>query len=96
MNINVELRLAVDTGEVSIGYRSTYKTIASNKAKLVIVPKKGNNNIIDDIKHLCKVSNIKLIEFDGNAIDLGNICGKPYSINAIAIIDQGNAHILGD
>ncbi len=93
MDLNSELRLAVDTGNVELGYRNTYKAIVSNNAKLVVVASKGKAELINDIKHLCKVGNIKVIEFDGNSIDLGGVCGKPYSVNCLAVIEQGNAHL---
>jgi len=46
--------------------------------------------------HMCNIAGIKLIKFNENSLELGTICGKPYSVNALAIIDQGNSNILNE
>ncbi|MCL4411212.1 50S ribosomal protein L30e, partial [Candidatus Marsarchaeota archaeon] len=30
----------------------------------------------------------------GNPIELGAVCGKPYSVSTLAIIEAGNSNIL--
>jgi len=91
-----DIRLAVDTGKVAIGYREVVKSISSSQAKAVVIATKGKKDIIDDIVHMCNIAGIKLIKFNENSLELGTICGKPYSVNALAIIDQGNSNILNE
>ncbi len=93
-NISNDIRIAVDTGKVSLGYKEVVRAIEDNSAKLVIVAQKGEKNRIADIEHLCKVSGIKLVPYDDNSIELGAVCGKPYSVISLAIIEQGNSKIL--
>ena len=91
-----DIRLAVDTGKVALGYREVVKSISGSEAKAVVVASKGKKSMIDDITHMCNVAGIKVIKFDEGSMELGIICGKPYSVNAIAIIDQGNSNILNE
>jgi large subunit ribosomal protein L30e len=95
-NISGSIRLAVDSGNVALGERSSITAIMNNTAKLVIVALKNKKGRIEDIEHLAKLNDIKIYKFDGNAMDLGAVCGKPYSVSVLAVIDAGNSSILKD
>ncbi|MGC8710571.1 MAG: 50S ribosomal protein L30e [Candidatus Micrarchaeia archaeon] len=91
-----DIRLAVDTGKVALGYREVAKSISEDKAKVVIIAEKGDKNRINDLIHLCNISGIKLWKYNSGSIELGTVCGKPYSVNAVAVIDQGHSNILNE
>ncbi len=93
-NISNDIRIAVDTGKVSLGYKEVVRSIEDDKAKLVIVAKKGAKEKVADILHLCKVSGIKAISYEDGSMELGAVCGKPYSVIGLAVIEQGNSKIL--
>jgi large subunit ribosomal protein L30e len=88
------IRLAVDSGKVAMGLNNVMDSIKKNDAKLIVVASKNREDILNDIQHLSKVSNIKTVMFEGNSIELGAVCGKPYSISALSVIEQGNSKIL--
>jgi len=91
-----DIRLAVDTGKVAIGAKEATKAINADSAKIIVVASKGAKSAIADILHICKVAEIKVIKFEGSAMELGATCGKPYSINAMAILEPGNSNILNE
>ena len=95
-DLNRDLRLAVDTGKVIIGTREVAKALHGSEAKLVIVASAGKKESVEDINHMCSVANIKTVKFSGNSMSLGTVCGKPYSINAVAILEPGNSNILNE
>ncbi|MGC8648838.1 MAG: 50S ribosomal protein L30e [Candidatus Micrarchaeia archaeon] len=95
-NISGSIRLAVDSGNVALGVRSALSAIMDNTAKLVIVASKNKKGRIEDVEHLAKLNDIKIYKFDGNSIDLGAVCGKPYSVSVLAVIDAGNSSLLKD
>lgn len=95
-NLASDIRLAVDSGEVAIGINSVMESMASGKAKLVIASSKNKPGALSDIEHIAKLAEVKVIVFDGDPIQLGTVCGKPYSVSAISIIDQGNSNILDE
>ncbi|MCD6434479.1 MAG: 50S ribosomal protein L30e [Candidatus Diapherotrites archaeon] len=94
MSIKKELRRAVDSGKVLFGVRETEKSILNDSAKLIIIahncPEREKNRII----HLAKIARIPLVKMKENAYDIGELCGKPFSIAAMAIIDEGKSKIL--
>ncbi|MEM0086876.1 MAG: 50S ribosomal protein L30e [Candidatus Micrarchaeaceae archaeon] len=91
-----DIRLAVDTGKVAIGAKEAIKTMNDNTAKLVIIASKGKKDVIGDILHMCSISGLKLVQFKGGSLELGAACGKPYPINALAIVEPGNSNILNE
>ncbi len=95
-DIGNDIRLAVDTGQVTLGNRSVMRAISDSSAQAVIIAAKGKKEIIEDIIHVCGVAQIKILRFDGNSLELGAICGKPYSVNALAVINAGNSGILNE
>jgi len=93
-DLNNDLRLVIDTGKVTYGGREVTRSISDSKAKAVVVASKGNKGIVDDILHMCNVSGIRVIPYKGNSFELGTLCGKPHSVNAVAILEPGNSGIL--
>lgn len=91
-----DIRLAVDTGKVAIGTNEVMRAISADKAKIVIIAVKGKKDTIADISHSCSVGNIKLVKFKDTSLQLGTVCGKPYSVNAVAIVESGNSNILNE
>jgi large subunit ribosomal protein L30e len=95
-DLSNDVRLAVDTGKVSLGYREVMKSVSTNTAKVVVVAEKGKKSIVDDINHACKIAGIKLLSFKGGSLELGTVCGKPYSVNSLAVIEAGNSSIINE
>ncbi len=89
-----DIRLAVDTGKVVFGAKEVMKAISGNSAKLVVVATNGEKNAIRDIAHTCNVAGLRSVKLEGSSVYLGTICGKPYPISAIAIIEPGHSGIL--
>jgi large subunit ribosomal protein L30e len=93
-DLNNDLRLVIDTGKVTFGSRDVMRYISNAKAHAVVVAAKGKKEVVEDILHMCKVSGIRTIAFNGNSLELGALCGKPHSVNALAILAEGNSNIL--
>ena len=88
IDIGRGLRRAITTGTVRFGLEQTNKAMEGGEAKLVIV---SNNCPKDSIK---RAEGIKVIEFQGNNMELGAACGKPFSISALAVVDPGDSNIM--
>jgi large subunit ribosomal protein L30e len=95
-DLNNDVRLAVDTGKVSFGHREVLRAVNSSSAKAVIIAEKGRKSMTDDINHVCKVAGIRVITFRGSSMELATVCGRPYSVNSLAILDAGNSTILNE
>ncbi len=88
------IRLAVDSGKVAFGINSVTDSLRDNRAKLVVAAKGAKQDTLQDIAHQSKISAVRLVLFEGNSMELGAVCGKPFSVSVLSIIDPGNSKIL--
>lgn len=92
MKINVDKSLikAVKTGKVIVGANRTIDAAADGSAKMVVLA----SNCPEDIKKKIQATNIPVLEYEGTSVELGPVCGKPFTIAAMAILDAGESDIL--
>ena len=90
MDLNKSLRLAIDTGKVSVGAKQSSKAINSGSAKLVIV----SSNCPEETVTVANDGGTPVYSFKGNNAVLGAACGKPFPVSIIAILDAGKSDIL--
>lgn len=94
MNIEREIRLAVDTGKVTIGHRETLRAVKNKEVKLVVVANNCPKELKEDLVYYARVMDVPFFEFEGTSLELGSVCGKPYVISMLGIIDPGESNIL--
>lgn len=83
------LKTAATTGDVRFGLAETRKSIKKGEAKLVVV---ANN--CPEKPTLPQGTSLKMIVYEGTNVELGNACGKPFPISALAVVSQGDSNIL--
>lgn len=88
-DINRALKLAMETGKVFIGFEQAEKSVKKGNAKLVVV---ATNCPKDFLKRIEGKTNI--YRFNGTNAELGTVCGKPFPISTLTIIEQGESEIL--
>jgi len=91
MDLAHALKVALETGTVKIGLAETRDAVDGKKARLVIVAK-----TCPDVK-LSKeraIGKIPIYHYEGTAVDLGQACGRPFPISAMAVLDPGSSAIL--
>ena len=91
MDLAHALKVALETGTVTLGLAETRAAVTEKKAKLLIVAK-----TCPDPKFTKEraVGKIPIYHYDGTAVDLGQACGRPFPISAMAILDPGSSAIL--
>ena len=92
MDINVDKSLikAVKTGKVAIGSRRSVELSVSGDAKMVVLAK----NCPEDTRKKIEESDVPVYTYNGTSRELGPICGKPFVIAAMAVLDAGDSDIL--
>ena len=80
------IRLTVESGKVGFGSR---KAVADD-VKLLIIAK----NAPESIKESISKSKIPTLEFEGSTMELGAVCGKPFPVSVLSVLDEGNSNIL--
>ncbi|KAF3058045.1 cytosolic large ribosomal subunit protein L30 [Daldinia loculata] len=95
-SINSRLALVMKSGKVTLGYKSTLKSLRSGKAKLVIIS--GNTPPLrkSELEYYSMLSKAPVHHFSGTNIELGTACGKLFRCSTMAIIDAGDSDILSD
>ena len=89
-----DIRLAVDSGVTAMGVNKVIDSIKASSAKLIVLAEKNRVQTTSDISHLAKVAGVGVLVFPGNSMELGAVCGKPYSVSVLSISEQGNSKIL--
>ena len=82
------LKAAITTGKVEFGVDQTLKAVKGGKAQMVVLARNC------PCKDLTGDLDVKVHVYDGNNMELGALCGKPFSVSALVIIDKGTSNIL--
>ncbi|MBS7383020.1 MAG: 50S ribosomal protein L30e [Methanomassiliicoccales archaeon] len=89
IDISKALKAAITTGDVAFGVDQTEKAVKAGKAQMIIVSK----NCPSEMLTAADVG-VKVHVYEGNNMELGALCGKPFSVSALAVIDKGTSNIL--
>ena len=93
-DIERELVNALKTGKVVLGSRKTLRYVKTGKAKAVIIAANAPPELKNDIIYYAKLSNIPVYIYPGTSVELGAVCGKPFVVASLSILDPGNSRIL--
>ncbi len=91
MDFNSSLSRALKTGRVVLGPVGTAKCINEGNAQMIVVAANCPANFKTKIT---KNKNSFIHTFEGSSTALGNVCGKPFSVSTLAIINPGESDIL--
>lgn len=94
MEIDKELRRAVDTGKVVFGTEQVLKDLRDRKAKLILVASNAPALEKRKLEAFAKETEIQVIQSWFTNNQLGSLCGKPFGIAALSVRDEGKSKIL--
>ncbi|MDY0292982.1 MAG: 50S ribosomal protein L30e [Candidatus Methanomethylophilaceae archaeon] len=89
IDISRALKAAITTGKVEFGVDQTEKAVKAGKAQMVILARNCPSELLKSID-----VDVKVHVYEGNNMELGALCGKPFSVSALAVIDKGTSNIL--
>ncbi|OGI15795.1 hypothetical protein A3K63_00275 [Candidatus Micrarchaeota archaeon RBG_16_49_10] len=84
-DLNKLIKAKVKEGKVIMGYGEVLKLLKTQKLKKVVYANNLPADKIKMIEHNSKISKTDIEEYQGNGMDLGLVCGKPFSVGVIAI-----------
>jgi len=93
MSLEASIKRIIKTGKIEIGSNKTIDNLKKRKAKAVVITENTPKRIKEDILHHAKIAGIPVITFKGTPIRLGEICGKPFIVAAISIINTGDVKL---
>ncbi|MEE9115906.1 MAG: 50S ribosomal protein L30e [Thermoplasmata archaeon] len=88
MDIERNLKIAITTGKVLFGSKEAEKSVKKKTAKMIVLASNFSNDFLEN-QEIAKV-----LDFPGDNVALGALCGKPFSISVLTIIDAGGSRIL--
>jgi len=94
MDIQKSIRMASDTGNVLFGHNSSVQSITQGKTKLVLIAKNVSKDVMVEVTKKCKLAEVPYYLFEGTSMELGSICGKPYPISVMSVLEEGDSDIL--
>ncbi|MFA6269185.1 MAG: 50S ribosomal protein L30e [archaeon] len=94
VDTNKEIRRAVDTGKVSFGYKEAKKKLLAGEGEMVIVSANMPKNERETIKQIANIESKKFFEYPANGMVLGSVCGKPFVISTMLILEEGKSKVL--
>ncbi len=94
MNLETQLKLAMETGKVKLGSNSAIKLLKLGKAKLLIIANNCPENIRKDIEYYASLTETPIYKFKGNNKELASLCKKPFPVSVLTIEDPGESRIL--
>lgn len=94
IDVDKAVATAVKTGKVLFGANNAVDVAKTGKAKLIIIASNCPPSRRQDIEYYSKLSNLPMITYKGSSLDLGAVCGKPFTVSALTIREPGDSDIL--
>jgi large subunit ribosomal protein L30e len=91
MDLAHALKVALQTGKVRVGLSETLEAAKAHQAKLLIV---ASSCPEEKLTGHVQFDKVPIYHYDGDAVELGAACGKPFPISALAVVDAGSSAIL--
>jgi len=90
-----EIGVAVKTGKVLLGVDKTIKNLTHENPKLVVVSSEASPPARDRILYLARIADVPTKVVNFNTQTLGSLCGRPHTVSALTVLEEGDSNILG-
>lgn len=77
--------MALKEKRTVIGSRTVMKFLKNGKLEMVFYASNCPEERVKDLKYYSKISGIPVKRFSGTSKDLGEVCGKPFTILMVGI-----------
>ncbi len=94
MDIERGIRVAVDTGKVILGSNKSIQAIKLGNGELVVLAANAPKTLKEDVEAYAKLSEMPVHIFEGSSVELGSICGKPFTVSVLVVQEPGDSNIL--
>jgi large subunit ribosomal protein L30e len=94
INVDKAISTAVRTGKALFGSDEAIRSTKNGKAKLIVLASNAPPQIQESLKYYGSLSQIPIVAYRGNNIDLGMACGKPFAVSALTVKEVGDSEIL--
>ncbi|MEM5793380.1 MAG: 50S ribosomal protein L30e [Candidatus Aenigmatarchaeota archaeon] len=85
MDIKKVIKDAVKDKRVIIGYNRVMREIKTKKPRMVVTANNIPRNRLENIIYNAKIAKVEVFEYPDDSLNLGLICGKPFTVSVLAI-----------
>ncbi len=85
MSLTSLIQEKVKTKEVVLGYNRVLKMLKTGKPKMIVIANNIPKDMKETILHNAKLAKVEVKEFENDNVNLGLVCGKPFSVSVLAI-----------
>lgn len=93
-DIKQDISSVIKTGKVFIGSNRVISALLTSNPKLILISSNCPNRIKEGIIYYSQLSNAPYYITKDNSIELGSVCGKPFPVSTLCIMDEGESNIL--
>ena len=94
VEIQKSIRMVVESGSVEFGMRSGLMRALKGDAKMILIASNCPKTTREQIENAAQKSNLQVKNVGFTSLELGSICGKPYPVSILTILEAGNSDIL--
>jgi large subunit ribosomal protein L30e len=92
MDVLRELKDAGSTGKLIFGQKESQGSCLDGKAKLVVFSMNCPEEYVNELS--AKYSGITMYRVNVVNRELGAVCGKPFPVSAVAVVDAGRSKLF--
>ena len=93
-DVKKDIRGVIKTGRICIGSKSVISSLLTSNPKLILISSNCPRDIRERIIYYSELSNIHYHITKEEGLELGSVCGKPFSVSALGVLDEGESDIL--
>jgi len=82
------------SGKADLGYKTTLKSLRSQKSKLVIISSNTPPLRKSEIEYYAMLAKVDVVQYQGSNVDLGTACGKYFRVGSVSVTDPGDSDII--
>jgi len=83
MKIEKTLKEAVGSSAFKCGHKQVLQSVKGSK--FIVLSRSANATISRVLKQQALAAGVPIHQFDGNSMQLGKLCGKPFRVTVVAI-----------
>ncbi len=83
-DVETIVKRVLKTGGYYLGSKRTIKALKNGEAKAVVVAKNCPEEVLEEIRKF----DVPVLTYEGTNMELGALCGKPFSVAAMAITEE--------
>ncbi len=92
--LSTAIRLTIESGKVEFGTRRGVSHSALSKPLLFVLAGNTMESTKEELRKYCSISGVPILDFTGNSIELGSVCGKPFPVSVLTVHEVGSSTLL--